>query len=155
MQKNNKNKSIPGWFPQIREVVSPDLGIKIADFFEFTMIADRIEASPERYKDFIFDGCSFLPDELLGLFTGCNWKDITYWSCLPHDIMYAYGEPGNAKERKTADWLFRNNLINASGMKRWLAEVFFKAVEIGGGEEFEISNVSWGFATKKGKEEWV
>lgn len=155
MQENNKTVDIPNWFPNIGDTVSPEIGARIAEYFGFVTIVDRINANPERYKDFIFDGCSCLPDQLLGLFTGCRWQDITYWACLPHDIMYAYGEPGNAMEKKTADYLFQNNLRNKAKMKKWLADVFFHAVDIGGGEEFEISNVSWGFATKRGKEEWA
>lgn len=148
-------KIIPDWFPIIGEIITSEQGCRLAKFFGFTEIVRRIETNPERYKDFVFDGCSCLPDQLLGLFTGCDWRDITYWACLPHDIMYAYGKAGSLKEKKVADYLFHNNLINEAKMKRWLASVFLSAVEMAGGEEFKISNVSWSFATKKGKEEWA
>lgn len=152
--KSNSIEKIPTWFPNIGETVSPELGVKIARYFGFTTLVNRVEANPERYKDFIFDGCSCLPDQLLGLFLGCNWRHITFWCCLPHDIMYAYGEPGNTKEKKAADYLFHNNLKKKAKMKKCFAAMLLTAVELGGDEDFEISNVSWSFATKRGKEEW-
>lgn len=153
-EKSNSIEKIPSWFPRIGEPVSPAMGIKIADYFGLMVIAERVETNPERYKSFTFDGCSCLPDQLLGLFAGCDWQDITYLCCLPHDISYAYGEPGNSKEKKVADYLFRDNLINKAKMKKFFATVCLAAVELGGGEEFKLSNVSWSFATKRGKEDW-
>ena len=88
-----------------------------------------------------------LPDEVMGFFTGCDWKDITYKCCLPHDLCYAYGDPGNDIERKQADDNFYNNLITRVGMKKWCAAAFLAAVRIGGPEEFGFS-FSWGFAHK-------
>ena len=83
----------------------------------------------------------------MGFFTGCDSKDITYKCCLPHDLCYAYGDPGNKIERKQADDNFYNNLVTRAGMKEWCAKAFLAAVQIGGAEEFGLS-FSWGFAHK-------
>lgn len=123
-------------------------GMKIAKEFGLTYIVNRIEGQPSMYKDFIFDGCSCIPDELMGLFTGCAWKDITYKCCLQHDIQYAYGETGNMKEKKMADMSFKENLIKKAKMKAWIAKIFLFGVKIGGAKEFGMG-FSWGFANKK------
>ncbi len=131
---------------KIGDEITVDMGLQLANQFGFLNIVERIEAEPERFKSFIFDGCSCIPDQLMGLFTGCKWQDITYMCCLPHDVGYAYGEIGNDAERKTVDYLFLNNLVKNAKMKHWLAKLFLKAVKIGGAEELGLS-FSWGFAT--------
>lgn len=133
---------------KIGDKTTSTMGLQIANQLGFLHIVERIESQPEMYKDFVFDGCSCIPDELLGLFTGCKWKDITYLCCLPHDIGYAYGEPGNKNERKSVDYLFFHNLIHLAGMKPWLASVFMNAVKLGGTEELGLP-FSWGFANIK------
>jgi hypothetical protein len=133
---------------KIGDIITLDMGLQIANQIGLLYLVERIEAQPEEYKDFVFDGCSFVPDELMGLFTGCDWKDITYLCCLPHDIGYCYGDPGNEEEKRMVDYLFLNNLINKAKMKPWLARVFLEAVKIGGRKEFKIENVSWGFGSK-------
>ena len=107
----------------------------------------RIEANPDRYEKWKFDGCSGLPDNVMGFFTGCDWKDITYKCCLPHDLCYAYGEQGNDIERERVDLKFYSDLVTKAGMKRWKACAFLAGVRIGGREEFGFS-FSWGFALK-------
>ena len=84
----------------------------------------------------------------MGLFTGCNWKDITYKCCLPHDLCYGYGELGNDIERKRVDVKFYSDLVTKAGMIKWYASAFLAAVRIGGSEEFGLS-FSWGFANQK------
>lgn len=133
---------------KIGDKITPTMGLQIANQLGFLHIVERIEAQPEMYKDFVFDGCSCIPDELLDLFTGCKWQDITYLCCLPHDIGYAYGDPKNRNERKSVDYLFFHNLIHLAGMKPWLASVFMNAVKLGGAEEFGLP-FSWGFANVK------
>jgi hypothetical protein len=88
-----------------------------------------------------------LPDEIMGLFTRCDWQDITYKCCLPHDLAYGYGEPGNDIERERVDLKFYSDLVTKAGMKKWLASAFLAAVRTGGREEFGLS-FSWGFAGK-------
>ena len=133
---------------KIGNIVTPDMGIELANYFGLAYITNRIEDQPDMYKDFIFDGCSCVPDELLGLFTGCNWKDITYKCCLQHDIQYAYGDIENDREKKIVDKIFEKSLIKKAGMKKWMAKIFLIAVKTGGSKEFGLS-FSWGFAGRK------
>ncbi|MGD8368109.1 MAG: hypothetical protein PVG78_10725 [Desulfobacterales bacterium] len=134
--------------PKIGEKVTTRQARELCLHFGLQELVERIDAAPERYQDWIFDGCSCLPDEALGLFTGCNWQDITYRCCLPHDLRYAYGEPGNEAERKAADDRFYRDLVEKAVMKPWMAAAFLAGVRIGGAEAFGLS-FSWAFAHKK------
>ena len=133
--------------PKIGEVVTTPQAIELCRHFGFDSIVERIESNPETYKEWEFDGCSGLPDEIMGFFTGCRWEDITYRCCLPHDLRYAYGKPGDKAERKATDEQFYEDLVSRAGMKKWCAEAFLAAVRIGGAEAFGLS-FSWGFARK-------
>ena len=134
--------------PEIGQTVTTKDALKLCRHFGLDYLAGRIEANPKHYKDWVFDGCSGLPDELMGLFTGCRWEDITYQCCLPHDLCYAYGEEGNGAERKRVDAKFYSDLVTKAGMKEWLASTFLAAVRVGGQEELGLS-FSWAFARKK------
>ena len=134
-------------FPEIGDTVTTEQALALCRDFGLDYLVERIERNPEKYKEWKFDGCSGLPDELMGLFTGCDWKDITFKCCLPHDLAYGYGEPGNEKERKQADTRFYNDLIKKAGMDEWRAAAFFAGVRVGGHEIFGLS-FSWGFAHK-------
>ena len=83
----------------------------------------------------------------MGLFTGCDWQDVTYKCCLPHDLSYGYGEPGNDIERERVDLKFYSDLVTKAGMKKWQASAFLAGVRTGGAEKFGLS-FSWGFAHK-------
>lgn len=115
--------------------------------FKLDYLIKRIESSSDKYKTWEFDGCSGLPDEVMGLFTGCEWEDITYKCCLPHDLCYGYGELGNEIERKRVDIKFYSDLVTKADMKKWQASAFLAAVRVGGSETFGFS-FSWGFAHK-------
>jgi len=133
--------------PKIGDTITTEKAGALCRHFGLDELAERINANPERFKNWKFDGCSCLPDKLLGLFTGCRWQDITYRCCLPHDLRYGYGERGNNAERKAADEHFFHDLIKKAGMRRWLAAAFFAGVRIGGAEQFGLS-FSWAFADK-------
>ena len=133
--------------PKIGETISKKVALELCRYFGLDYLVKRIESNPESYKDWKFDGCSGLPDELMGLFTGCKWEDITYKCCLPHDLGYGYGEPGNDIERQRGDEKFYSDLVTKAGMKKWQAQTFLAAVRIGGPEEVGLS-FSWGFANK-------
>jgi len=135
-------------FPKIGETVTNRKARRLCWYFDLAYLASRIEANPAQFKDWRFDGCSWLPDRFIGLFTGCNWRDITYKCCLPHDLGYAYGEPRNIVERKQVDSKFFNNLVTKAGMKKWMAYIFFISVRIGGIESFG-SSFSWSFASRR------
>jgi hypothetical protein len=133
--------------PEIGDRVTTKDGLELCRYFNLDYLVERIQCHPEGYKDWQFDGCSGLPDELMGLFTGCKWEDITYHCCLPHDLGYAYGKTGNQVERKRVDDKFYNDLVTRAGMKEWCATVFLAAVRVGGAEVLGLS-FSWGFARK-------
>jgi hypothetical protein len=134
--------------PNIGDTVTTAQALGLCRHFELEYLAERITAHPEEYREWKFDGCSGLPDEVMGFFTGCNWKDITFKCCLPHDLCYGYGEPGNREERKRVDLEFYDNLVQKAGMKEWCASAFLAAVRVGGSEIFGLS-FSWAFAHKK------
>jgi hypothetical protein len=134
--------------PQINDIVTTEQALELCRHFGLDYLVSRIEAGADQFKGWKFDGCSCLPDQVMGLFTGCKWEDITYKCCLPHDLCYAYGEPGNAAERKRVDAKFFSNLVTKAGMKKWMAYAFLAGVRAGGAEEFGLS-FSWGFASKR------
>jgi len=131
--------------PDIGDVITTEKALALCRHFGLDHLIRRIEGAPEAYKEWKFDGCSCLPDEVMGLFTGCDWPDITYKCCLPHDLRYAYGELGNKDERKLADEVFYNDLLVKAKMEEWCASAFLVAVRLGGAEKFGLS-FSWGFA---------
>jgi hypothetical protein len=133
--------------PDIGDVVTTEDAVSLCRYFNLNYLVERIESDPGSYKDWIFDGCSGLPDEVMGLFTGCDWRDITYKCCLPHDLCYGYGEPGDDVERKRVDIKFYSDLVTKAGMSKWCASAFLAAVRVGGAEELGMS-FSWGFARK-------
>jgi hypothetical protein len=63
---------------------------------------------------------------------------------LGHDLGYAYGDPGNEKERLKVDRIFQNELLSA-GAGEFTAKAMFEAVRAGGREELCLS-FSWSFA---------
>jgi len=134
--------------PEIGDTVSATEALALCRHFGLDYLVKRIESDPEGFKDWNFDGCSGLSDELMGVFTGCNWEDITYKCCLPHDLCYGYGEPGNEIERKRVDIKFYSDLVTKAGMSEWAASAFVAAVRIGGSEVFGLS-FSWGFARRR------
>ena len=137
-------------YPEIGDTVTTDQALDLCRHFKLDYVTARIENHPEHYKSWKFDGCSGLPDEVMGLFTGCDWRDITYKCCLPHDLGYGYGELGNDIERKRVDLKFYSDLVTKAGMKKWQASAFLAGVRIGGPEAFGLS-FSWGFAHRDSK----
>jgi len=133
--------------PEIGDIITTQKAVELAAYFDLNYLVDRITTNQNSYRAWSFDGCSGLPDEVIGLFAGCDWKDITYKCCLPHDLCYAYGEIGNETEREQVDKNFYDDLATKAGMRKWLASVFLSAVRIGGAEELGLS-FSWGFEHK-------
>jgi len=132
---------------EIGDTVTTAAALELCRHLGLDYLVARIGSEPDRYKDWKFDGCSGLPDRLMGLFTGCKWRDITYQCCLPHDLAYGYGELGNKTERKYVDEKFYNDLVTKAGMHKWAAAAFLAAVRVGGAEAWGLS-FSWGFAHK-------
>ena len=113
--------------PEIGDTVTTEQALELCRHFNLDYLIDRIEANPDKYKSWKFDGCSCLPDELMGLFTGCDWKDITFKCCLPHNLGYAYGEPENEIERERVDLKLKSDLITKAGINEWPAAAFHTA----------------------------
>ena len=137
--------------PEIEDEITTAWAVNLCRHFGLEHLCKRIDLAPLNYKPWKFDGCSCLPDRIMGLFTGCDWQDITYKCCLPHDLGYAYGEPGNDLERKRVDLKFYRDLMTKAGMNKWCAAAFLAAVRMGGAETFGLS-FSWGFARIKNSE---
>jgi hypothetical protein len=111
---------------------------------KFKYIVDRIDtAQPDEFKDWIFDGASLLPDDLVAQFF--HIPHLTEIS-LKHDLKYAYGEPGNDAERLRADEDFKQDLLD-DGTNRPVADAMFKSVRLGGSGRIKTS-FSWGFARR-------
>ena len=135
------------FIPKIGDTMTTGKAYELCEHFKLYYLTDRIESNIDKYKSWKFDGCSGLPDKILGFFTGCDWKDITYRCCLPHDLCYGYGEIGSKAERKKVDKQFYQNLVTKAYMKKWCAFIFLIFVRIGGAEMLGLS-FSWGFANK-------
>jgi len=133
--------------PKINDMITTEQALELCKHFNLDYLIKRIESNSDKYKTWEFDGCSGLPDEVMGFFTGCEWKDITYKCCLPHDLCYGYGEIGNKTERKRVDKEFYKDLVAQAHLKEWCASAFLAAVRVGGAEVFGLS-FSWGFAHK-------
>ena len=133
--------------PEINDMITTERALELCKHFKLDYLIKRIEPNSDKYKTWKFDGCSGLPDEVLGFFTGCEWRDITYKCCLPHDLCYGYGELGNEIERQRVDIKFHSDLVTKAHMKEWCASAFLAAVRVGGSEAFGLS-FSWGFAHK-------
>lgn len=133
--------------PEIGHTIATQEALRLCQHYNLDYLIERIETNAKAYESWRFDGCSGLPDEVLGFFTGCNWEDITYKCCLPHDLCYGYGEPENDIERERVDIKFYSDLVTKAGMKKWWASAFLAAVRIGGAEQFGLS-FSWAFARK-------
>jgi hypothetical protein len=72
--------------PEIKDIVTTEAALELCKYFKLDYLVKRIEDNRDEYKNWEFDGCSGLPDQIMGLFTDCKWQDITYKCCLPHDL---------------------------------------------------------------------
>jgi hypothetical protein len=86
-----------------------------------------------RWRDEWSDGCSFAP---IASATACRA------CCVRHDEAYYYG--GGKADRRRADEQFLVCLVGR-GMPSALAEVYYRAVRIGGAPRLHIPRVSWAF----------
>ena len=98
-------------------------------------------ACAEDLHDFTSDGCSLFPDG--------NVKDRALWCdcCLVHDI--AYWQGGTKKDRKHADEILRECVLQATGSKA-LADMMYNGVRAGGHPAFHTW-YRWGYGWKFGK----
>jgi hypothetical protein len=107
----------------------------------FDYIVARIDATPNNYTSWVFDGASLLPDKLVA-----EWLRIPNLTeiALKHDLRYAYGELGNRAERLRADDILKQDLL-ADGASPLIAKTIHKFVRLGGSERIK-TRFSWGFA---------
>jgi hypothetical protein len=139
--ENVSEKNFAIELPNIGETVTTESALKLCVHYGLNHLARRIEDNPDLYKEWEFDGCSMTPDKILSeLIKVPTLTEI----CLKHDLGYAYGDPGNQKERKTVDIRFQNELLSA-GASEFAAKVMFDAVRLGGKEEHCLP-FSWSFA---------
>ena len=139
--ENMSAKSFAIELPNIGETVTTENALKLCVHYGLNHLAKRIEDNPDLYKEWEFDGCSMTPDEIVSeLIKVPSLTEI----CLKHDLGYAYGDPGNEKERKAVDMKFQNELLSA-GASEFAAKVMFDAVRLGGKEEHCLP-FSWSFA---------
>jgi hypothetical protein len=134
--------------PEINDRVDTQQALELCRYFKLDYLVSRIEADKEAYESWIFDGCSCIHDEFLGLLTGCDHEAVTYKCCLPHDLGYAYGEAYNRMERKRVDIKFQSDLVTKAHMKEWIASAIYEGIRVGGSQVFGLS-FSWAFAGKK------
>ncbi|MHC4459209.1 MAG: hypothetical protein ACYS0I_19375 [Planctomycetota bacterium] len=134
-------KKIIAELPKIGESVTTERALELCVHYGFNHLAERIEDNQELFKEWKFDGCSMTPDAIISeLIKVPSLTEI----CLRHDLGYAYGDPGNEKERIKVDRKFQNELLSA-GASEFAAKAMFDAVRVGGKEELCLS-FSWGFA---------
>ena len=127
--------------PKIGETVTTERASELCVHYGMNRLAERIDNSPDVFKEWKFDGCSMTPTEVLSeIIKVSSLAEI----CLRHDLGYAYGEPGNDKKRLIVDKTFQNELISA-GASEFVAKAMFEAVRAGGKEELCLP-FSWGFA---------
>jgi hypothetical protein len=130
--------------PAIDETITTGRARDLCQHFGFVSLVQRIDAAqPNEFRDWIFDGASMLPDDLVARsFHIPHLIEIS----LKHDLKYAYGEPNNAAERLKADEEFKQDLLN-DGAPPSVAEAMFKSVRLGGSGPIR-TRFSWGFARR-------
>jgi hypothetical protein len=129
--------------PEIDEKITTDRAIELCEHFGYIYLVERIKANQDRFKDWVFDGASMIPDKIFSqTFHIPNLIEIA----LKHDLKYAYGERGNKAEKLRADLEFALDLLN-DGASSAITRLMFAAVDVGGNELFKTS-YSWGYAWK-------
>jgi hypothetical protein len=129
--------------PRIGEIVTTARAKALCAHFGYDVLVGRIEAAPQAFKDWKFDGASMIPDGLVAKLASIpNLTPIA----LRHDLKYAYGEPDNKPERLRADQEFKAELVD-DGAADEVAEIMYQAVRLFGDPPIKTS-FSWGFARR-------
>ena len=136
--------------PEIDEKINIDRALELCNHFNLDYLVKRIQDNRQDYVDWRFDGVSGLPEQLAALIGGVDQNTLTYQCALPHDLAYAYGEPGNTIEKERVDIKFKSDLLTKARMHPLSAELFYAAVRNGGIEQFCLP-FSWAFSHKKRK----
>ncbi len=129
--------------PKIGEEITTERALGLCRHYRFDHLVKRIEEQPDSFKSWKFDGASMIPDKIFSkLFEIPNLTEIA----LRHDLKYAYGEPGNKKEKLKADLEFELEVLD-DGASYAIAKLMFSAVDVFG-EGFVRTSFSWGFARR-------
>lgn len=115
--------------PAIGTVITPEYAWRLAMWRGLNDVYLAILKNEDKFRPFRFDGCSCLPDNLFDRF--CDWSEKVLPCCLDHDLRYYVGREGNDDGKLVADMLFYDGLVD-NGVPKWIAQVFFEAVKIGG-----------------------
>ena len=134
-------------YPEIDEIITTERALELCKHFELNHLVERILKNPDQYKEWPFDGVSVLCERFAAGVAHVDQEILTNHCALPHDLEYAYGIPGDKKDKKRVDDEFKQNLLNKAHMSEFWASIFHKAVRIGGKEELGLS-FTWAFAQK-------
>ena len=127
--------------PEINETITTELAIDLCQHFGYDYLVKRLKAHPERYKSWVFDGASMVPDEIFSYIFKLPGLVLL---ALKHDLKYAYGEPGNTREKLRADLEFELDVLN-DGASVELTKMMFTFVDVGG-KEWLKTDFSWAYA---------
>ena len=141
-ENNEENTQVI--LPEIGQTISTRKALELCRYYDLAELVRRIEVDSGNYNEWIFEGCSMTPTIALGNLI--NVPSLTE-ICLKHDLAYAYGDPGNSKERKQVDQKFYQNLTEA-GASEFAAKALYYSVRNGGHENLCLS-FSWAFANDK------
>ncbi len=129
--------------PKIDEVIDTRRARDLCVFFGFQYLVERLDDSAgDAFKPWRFDGASMIPDEL---FAKIAHIPSLVTIALKHDLKYAYGEPGNKKEKEKADQDFKAELL-ADGAASVTATLMYQAVTTFGNTPG--ASFAWGFARR-------
>lgn len=151
--------STPPHWPKIGDTITIPWARELCVHFAQPHLVKRIDAHPDHYMAWVYDGCSGIPDHFaaeiidalqVGEFDGAA---MTNQCCLLHDLQYAFGDPDNDSERESADRMLRERLINIAGMDEWIAHLFYAAVRTFGRSAFGHDGPKWAFAYCPGADE--
>lgn len=134
--------------PEIGGIITAERYREACLYYGFYNLIEKMDANTDAFKPFKFDGCSCVPDRLLGIISKKGWKKVTE-QCWKHDLKYAIGSLDKEEtERARADLELKEDLINEAEVDPGVAELFLFLVSKYGGSEFGMS-FSWGFAWKE------
>ena len=132
---------------KIGETVTSIKAMKLCKYFGFVLLHERIKANSLRYKPWEFTGASIFPDKLMAKIMGVSPYQLTYKCALPHAIRYAYGLPGDRDGRKSADLMYKRDLVVKAGVPIVWAWLFYWCSRIFGIQKLRLP-FSWSFARK-------
>jgi len=137
----------------MKEIILPDIGELIrverwrdlAEYFGNDRVAKLLTDHPDRYRPWVFDGCSGPPQAVFKALCGDRYELVTVYICLPHDIDHAAG--GTEEDRARSNMEFRENLIDLAQFNAARAYAFYYSVVLGGSGKLDTL-WKWGFAVR-------